>query len=102
VAVAILSGINTAGSLILSTRAVLPDWPWQLHSLIGFFVFLGIMWWIIADKQSEVNNLRSGKPELTIGRAARIKQVFDARKSEIEIELSLFFKNIGEKAAYRF
>lgn len=102
VVVAILSGLNTAGSLIFSARAVLPDWPWQWHSLIGFFVFAGIMGWIIADKQSEVNNLRSGKPELTIGRQARIKRVFDERKSEIELELRLFFKNIGKKAAYRF
>lgn len=99
---AIVSGVYTAGSLGFAVRGLLPNWPQQLHYVIGFIVFAGIMWWIIADKDSEINNLRAGRPQLTLRKTVGLKGEVDARRSEVKIELNLLFTNIGEKAAYRF
>jgi len=99
---AILSGVYTAGSLILAASGLLPNWPQQLHYLIGFIVFAGIMWWIIADKDSELNSLRAGRPQLTLGKSVGVKREVDENRSEIKIELRFSFKNVGGKAAYRF
>jgi hypothetical protein len=99
---AILSGLYTAGSLILAARGLLPNWPQQLHYLIGFIVFGGIMWWIIADKDSELNSLMAGRPQLTLGKKTGVKREFDAKRSEIKVAFNLSFTNVGKKAAYRF
>jgi len=98
---AILSGVYMAGSLLLDLKGIFPNWPWELNYLIGFFVFAGIMSWIIVDKQSEINGLRGGRPELTVGRTEVVREV-DKKTSEIKIELSFFFRNIGKKDAHRF
>ena len=98
----ILSGLYTAGSLILSAQGVFPNWPWQLHCLIGFIIFAGIMVWTIVDKQSDINNLKSGRPELTLGKTMGVNRKVDERTSEIKIEFNLFFRNIGTKAAHKF
>lgn len=99
---AILSAVYIATSLILDARDALPNWPKELHYLIGFIVFGGIMWWIIADKDSELDSLRDGRPKLTLGKSVGVKREFDEQRSEIKIELRFSFKNVGEKAAYRF
>ena len=98
---AILSGVHMAGSLLLGLKGIFPNWPWELHYLIGFFVFAGIMSWIIVDKQSEISALMDGRPELTIGRSEVVTQV-DEETSEVKIELSFFFRNAGKKDAHRF
>ena len=97
-----MSAIYIGASLILDARDVLPDWPKELYYLIGFIVFGGIMWWIIADKDRELDNLRGGRPKLTLGKSVGVKKEFDEQRSEIKIELRFSFKNVGEKAAYRF
>lgn len=99
---AILSAVYIATSLILDVRGVLPNWPEELHYLIGFVVFGGIMWWIIADKDSELDRLRDGRPQLTLGKSVGVKREFDEKRKELRIELRFSFKNVGKKAAYRF
>lgn len=98
---AILSVVYVASSLILDLKDVFPDWPGELHYLVGFIVFAGIMSWIIVDKQSEINDLRTGKPQVAISRTA-VKGAVDEKTSEMKIELSFSFRNIGGKDAYRF
>lgn len=99
---AVLSGVYIGTSLILGARDVLPNWPKELHYLIGFIVFGGIMWWIIADKDRELDSLRGGRPQLTLGKSVGVKREFDEQRLEIKIELRFSFKNVGAKAAYRF
>ena len=93
---AILSGVYMAGSLLVGLKGIFPNWPWELYYLVGFFAFAGIMSWIIVDKQSEINDLRAGRPELTVSRAEVVRAV-DKKTSVIKIELSFFFRNIGKK-----
>ena len=99
---AILSAVYIATSLILDARNVLPGWPKELHYLIGFIVFGGIMLWIIADKDSELDSLRDGRPQLTLGKSVGVKREFDEQRLKINIELRFSFKNVGKGAAYRF
>jgi hypothetical protein len=51
VVVVVISGLNIAGPLILDAQAVFPNWPWQIHVLIGFIVFAGFMIWMVAEEK---------------------------------------------------
>lgn len=98
---AIASGVYVTVSLVLGLKGVLPDWPWELHYLVGFIVFVCIMSWIIVDKQSQIDDLKAGRPQLAITNT-RVGTALDEKSSTLKIELGFFFRNVGEKDAYRF
>jgi len=100
---AILLGCNVAIPMVLDAQGLFPNWPYQYHELIGFLVFAIFVGWIIYSKQSHINRLESGRPELTLGRTIGIvRREFDEKTSTIKIELSISFRNIGIKSAYQF
>lgn len=99
---AIISGIYTAVSLAIASAGLWPNVSWQIHALIGLMVFVIAMCWIIYDKQSKINVYESRRPELTLGKTVGAHREINKHTSTIKIELILFFKNIGAKAAYQF
>jgi hypothetical protein len=62
----VIGALNTAGPLILDMAAVVPGWPWQIHALIGFVVFLGMMVWIVAEDRSELWRINNTKPNIIL------------------------------------
>lgn len=99
---AILSGLNVAIPLVLNARSILPEWNWEYHALLGFIAFVGVMVWIINDKQRKINKFEQRRPELTLGGRTGAIARFIEQTSEMHIALQLYFKNQGSKAAYQF
>ncbi len=98
----IILGSNVAIPMYLDAGGLLPTWPWQYHALIGFVAFALFIGWIIYDKQSHINKLESGRPEITEGNQTGINMVIDEQGSEFKVDVGLYFKNRGAKAAYQF
>lgn len=99
---AVLLGFNVAVPIYLDAQGFFPNWPWQYHALIGFAAFVIFVGWVIWDKQQQINKLKSVRPVLTLGKTTGVSRKIDKQTSIVEVDLNLFFKNIGTKAAYQF
>ena len=95
----IMLGSNVAIPMYLDAQGLFPNWPYQYHELFGFLAFALFVGWIIFSKQSHINKLESGRPNMTIGN--RIKASTSIRESELDILLKILFRNAGTKPAYQ-
>ena len=55
---AVLLGLNVAIPMVLNAQGLFPSWPYQYHFLLGFVAFAGYLWWIVRDKQMQINRSR--------------------------------------------
>jgi hypothetical protein len=66
IGIAFLGAINVAIPLIFNARQLYPSWPWQLHAIIGFVVFAGIMIWMVAEGRIELYRIRNARPNIAL------------------------------------
>ncbi len=64
VVLAVISGLNIAGPLILDVQQIFPSWQWQYHILTGFFVFCVVMIWIILSFSVPLHQIQNSKPNI--------------------------------------
>jgi hypothetical protein len=59
---AFVSAFNVAVPLVLDAHGLFPDWPWQVHALIGFVGFVVFMVWIVQDLHHRITQLEGIRP----------------------------------------